>query len=124
MPEQFVRTRRSRRRADRVIWAGLGRHPRVREDIPAIVIELVSPGRRSWKRDYIEKRDEYLALGVEEYWIIDRFQRSLTVYRRSKNRWEELRFTEHDVYRTDILPGFELPIGRVLALADEWEESL
>src|SRR5688500_3128798 len=28
MPEQTVKTGRNRRRADRVIWAGLGRHPR------------------------------------------------------------------------------------------------
>src|SRR5271157_5087068 len=42
IPEQYVRLPDSRRRADRVIWAGLGRIPDPRTDVPAIVIEFVS----------------------------------------------------------------------------------
>ena len=38
--EQTVRTKRHRRRADRVIWAGLGRKPR-RGETPTIVVEFV-----------------------------------------------------------------------------------
>ena len=72
--EQTVKTRRNRRRADRVIWTGLGRPPR-RSDVPSIVIEFVSEGKRDRKRDYEEKRDEYLEIGVKEYCIIDRFKR-------------------------------------------------
>ena len=123
LPEHLVRTPRSRRRADRVIWAGLGRQPRARDDVPAIVIELVSPGRRSWKRDYVERRDEYFALGSREYWINDRFQRILTVYKRWKGKQTEKVISEKETYQTDLLPGFELPVGRVLAVADRWEES-
>src|SRR5579884_4293523 len=37
--------------------------------IPVVVIEVVSRGSR--RRDYKEKREEYLAFGVLEYWIID-----------------------------------------------------
>ena len=29
-----------------------------------------------------QKRDEYLAAGVKEYWVIDRFRRIMTVYRK------------------------------------------
>ena len=36
-------------------------------------MEFVASGKRNIKRDYEEKRDEYLALGVSEYWVIDRF---------------------------------------------------
>src|SRR5438477_7831165 len=36
---------------------------------PELVIEVVSPG--SEFRDYQEKREEYLAFGVHEYWIFD-----------------------------------------------------
>ncbi len=41
---------------------------------PALVIELVSNSERnkvSRNRDYIEKRAEYEARGIPEYWIID-----------------------------------------------------
>ncbi len=87
------------------------------------MIELVSAGRRSWRRDYIQKRDEYLGLGIKEYWIFNRFQRTLTVYKKSKGRLTEQVVRAKDVYRTDILPGFELPLGQILAIADEWRED-
>ena len=64
--EETVTTPTERRRADRVIYAGLGRAPH-RDDVPTIVVEFVSAGKRSLARDYEEKRDEYLALGVREY---------------------------------------------------------
>jgi Uma2 family endonuclease len=74
LPEHTVKTRRNRRRSDRVIWAGLGRQPR-KGETPTIIAEFVSSGRRSRERDYVEKRDEYMAIKVKEYWIIDRFER-------------------------------------------------
>ncbi len=53
--------------------------------VPEIVIEIVSPSSR--KRDYEEKPDEYLELGVQEYWIVDAPKRQMVVMRRSKDRW-------------------------------------
>jgi Uma2 family endonuclease len=123
LSEEPVRTSDSRRRADRVIWAGLARRPDPARDVPTIVIEFVSPGRRSWRRDYIEKRDEYLALGVAEYWIIDRFEKTLTVFSAPGGKQQESTVSENDVYRTDLLPGFELPLGKLLAVADAWPEE-
>jgi Uma2 family endonuclease len=72
--EQTVKVNDDRRRPDRVIWAGLGRQPR-KGETPTIIVEFVSSGKRARQRDYEEKRDEYLAIGVKEYWIIDRFER-------------------------------------------------
>ncbi len=118
--ERYVLTDESRRRADRVIWAGLGRIPDSRSDVPTIVVEFVSPGRRNWLRDYVEKRDEYLALGVTEYWIFDRFRRTLTVYRKSEQGSDERIVAEQETYSTDLLPGFELPVARLLVAADRW----
>jgi Uma2 family endonuclease len=74
LPENMIKTPLSRRRADRVIWTGLGRLPVVQRDRPTIAIEFVSEGKPNARRDYIEKRDEYLELGLLEYWIIDRFR--------------------------------------------------
>jgi Uma2 family endonuclease len=120
LPDDCVRTAENRRRADRVIWAGLGRQPDPKRDVPTIVVEFVSAGRRNWKRDYIEKRDEYLALGVAEYWVIDRFRRIMTVYRKAAAGWQEQTIPENEVYRPALLPGFELPLARLVAMANRW----
>ena len=37
------------------------------------------PGREARQRDYQEKREEYLALGIGEYWIVDPKTRQVTV---------------------------------------------
>lgn len=118
--EEYVRTAESRRRADRVIWAGLGRQPDPNSDVPTIVVEFVSEGRRSRRRDYVEKRAEYLAIGVTEYWVIDRFERTLTVFRRADEAPEQQTIREGEVYTSALLPGFELPLARLLAVADRW----
>ena len=121
--EDYVRTGDSRRRADRVIWAGLGRHPNPALDVPTIVVEFVSAGRRNWRRDYVEKRDEYLAAGVVEYWVIDRFGRMMTVFHKKNDGHDERIVKENEVYAPPLLPGFELPLARILALADRWTDT-
>jgi Uma2 family endonuclease len=120
LPEQTVITGSNRRRADRVIWAGLGRRPNPQTDLPTIVAEWVSEKKRDWRRDYVEKLQEYLALGIAEYWIFDRFRRTLTVYRSSPQAPQELVIREGEIYCTPLLPGFELPVARLLAVADRW----
>jgi Uma2 family endonuclease len=120
LPERYVRTAAGRRRADRVIWAGLGRRPDPAGDVPAIVAEFVSASRRDRRRDYEEKRREYREAGVIEYWIIDRFQRIMTVYRNLPEGPSEILVAEPESYRTPLLPGFELPLARLLAVADRW----
>ena len=123
LPERYINLRRSRRRADRVIWAGLGRMPRFGRDMPTIAVEFVSRGRRNWLRDYVEKRREYLAAGIEEYWVIDRFRRVMTVYRRAGKRTREIMVAENETYQTPLLPGFELRLAELLAVADQMEAA-
>jgi Uma2 family endonuclease len=119
--EQYIRTGDNRRRADRVIWAGLGRKPDPRSDVPTIVVEFPAAGRAAWKRDYIEKRHEYLTIGVREYWVIDRFERVMTVYFDESAKPGERRIAESEIYRSPLLPGFELSLARLLAAADKWK---
>ena len=118
LTEHSVQTLDNRRRADRVIWAGLGRVPNVRRELPTIVIEFVSAGRRSRQRDYEAKRDEYREAGIAEYWVIDRFRRQMTVFRQPTADVSKLVVREGEVYTTPLLPGFELPLTRLLAEAD------
>jgi Uma2 family endonuclease len=118
--ERYVRTADSRRRADRVIWAGLGRRPDPKRDTPRIVVEFVSKGKRDRIRDYEEKRAEYLAVGVEEYWIIDRHPRIMTVCRR---RGKDLVIKEGEKHATKLLPGFEFELAKLFAVADRWDRD-
>ena len=123
LPERYVRNR-NRRRADRVVWAGLRRVPDPQIDVPTIAVEFPSPGKRNQQRDYEEKRQEYLAAGVSEYWIIDCFRRVMTVYRRQPGQaTEEIIIEQDGVYRTTLLPGFELPVAPLFSLADRWKRS-
>jgi Uma2 family endonuclease len=123
VPEHLIRTPDSRRRADRVIWTGRGRLPNTRQDQPNIAIEFVSASKRDFQRDYIDKRDEYLRVGVQEYWIIDRFRRRMTVIRGGATPVTEMVITERDTYTTLLLPGFELPLAQLLAVADALEAT-
>ena len=116
--EHPIRTPDSRRRADRVIWTGLGRIPDTRRDQPTIAIEFVSASKRDFQRDYLAKRDEYLRAGVREYWIIDRFRRRMTVVRGGTDPMTEIVISEQETYTTPLLPGFALPLAQLLAVAD------
>jgi Uma2 family endonuclease len=118
VPGQLIRTRSSRRRADRVIWAGLGRQPNPRRDTPTIAVQWVSKGKRNRQRDYAEKKKEFFAARIAEYWVIHRFRRIMTAYRRGK---PELVVPESKTYSMLLLPGFVLPLARLFEIADRWE---
>jgi LAO/AO transport system ATPase len=83
--------------------------------IPELVIEVVS--LRSELRDYEEKREEYLAFGVKEYWIIDAQRREMLALRRYRGRWRETIVPASGEYKTPLLPSFSLGLSQVLPLA-------
>jgi hypothetical protein len=82
---------------------------------PEIVIEIVSPSSR--KRDYEEKPEEYLRLGVKEYWIIDSRDQVMVVLRRVRNRWVDTRVEPPAIYQTRLLPGLQFSCGDVFRAA-------
>jgi Uma2 family endonuclease len=59
---------------------------------------------------------------VREYWIIDRFHRAMTVYSWRGKRWVNKTVGEQDVHQTPLLPGFQLPLSRLLAVSDKYRE--
>ena len=119
--EHDVETGDNRRRADRAIWAGLGRLPR-KNETPTITVEFVSGTRRDWVRDYKTKRDEYLDAGVREYWIFDRFAQTLTVWTKNGRRVKHL-FTADQTFSTPRLPGLVLGLRRLFDLANRWSDD-
>lgn len=116
LPEQEILCGDNRRRADRAVWIGLGRVPDTLADVPTIAIEFVSETVRDRRRDYVDKRTDYSAAGVQEYWVIDRFERQLAVFRGD----EETLVKEGEDYRPALLPGFVLPLKVLLNLADRF----
>ena len=120
LAERYLYSGTNRRRADRLIWIGLGRVPDLEKDVPTIAVEFVSKSKQDAVRDYQEKRVEYLELGVLEYWVIDRFRHTMTVFKKPPAEPVEQVLDAAALYRTPLLPGFELPLARLFALADSW----
>jgi hypothetical protein len=87
------------------------------DETPTIVIEFVSAGKRNLIRDYEEKRREYASIGVQEDWVLNRFNRTLTVFRADAR----LVFEEDHIYTTPLLPGFELPLAKLFELSSGWD---
>jgi Uma2 family endonuclease len=122
LPEETIEGKQNRRRADRAIWAGLGRDPAEGEP-PSILAEFVSRGKVNQERDYVAKRAEYREIGVREYWVIDRFRRQMTVFIFGGASDVERIIKENETYTTPLLPGFELPVSVLLKQADRWAKK-
>ena len=80
---------------------------------PDIVVEIAS--RSSRRRDYETKREDYLAAGVREYWVIDPLRRSATLFTRRGDAWRRTRSSARGALRTAHLPGFELRLSHVFS---------
>ena len=87
-----------------------------------IAAEFVSAGRRNRRHDYVEKRRAYKQARIKEYWIFDRFRRTLTVYAARAGKVKKQVLREKQNYTTERLPGFELPLTQLFTLADSWPE--
>jgi Uma2 family endonuclease len=87
--------------------------PDIPDRIPDMMFEIVSPDRVSRDRDYVRKRAEYHALGVREYVIVDRFQKTVAVLTHTPIGYDELILTIGDVYESPLLPGFSVPLSDV-----------
>jgi Uma2 family endonuclease len=74
---------------------------------PDLAVEIVSPD--SIHRDYEDKRRQYEAAGVREYWIIDPSEKTATFLVFENGALKE-RFPERNVFRSRVLPGFQLDI--------------
>ncbi|MEO8497633.1 MAG: Uma2 family endonuclease [Planctomycetota bacterium] len=85
-----------------------------------LVIEVVSDGKASHERDYVEKRAEYAAAGISEYWIVDPERRTITVLALAGGAYQG-----HGVFRngdsasSSLLGEFSVRVDDVFAKCNE-----
>lgn len=83
---------------------------------PNLVIEVVSSGKQNRNRDFKAKRGLYAKYGVEEYWIVDRENRLVTIFRlRDETLEETVTLLEGDNLTSPILPGLTVNVGSLFA---------
>lgn len=54
-------------------------------DVPLVVAEVLSPG--TWRDDLLDKSDEYLNMGIPQYWIVDPEIAEVIIRVNEGNQW-------------------------------------
>jgi Uma2 family endonuclease len=103
-----------------VVFRGKAPNSRGRR-MPDLVVEVVSAWKRSRDRIYVAKREDYLAFGILEYWIVDPFERRVTILSRADAGlgWSERVFDGEDAIVSLLLPGFDAEVGTLWAEAGD-----
>ena len=82
-----------------------------------LLVEILSPGAANRRRDLEAKRRLYGKYNVEEYWIVDSENRSVSVLRLEANKLNEMAtFTGDDKLTSAVLPDFQLPVSVIFNL--------
>ena len=83
-------------------------------DFPELVVEVLSAGERNIHRDKKAKLKLYSQGGVREYWIVDRFNQQLEVYRQEKGQLTLVEtLTATDSLTSPLFTNFCLSISQV-----------
>ena len=84
---------------------------------PRLVVEVVSPGDESkpnYKRDYIDKRDQYAAIGIPEYWLVDPEREWIMVGTLVSSVYQFVIFRGNDAIISPTFPELKLTAAIVL----------
>lgn len=85
--------------------------------LPLFVLEVVSEGSEDRKRDYIDKRADYAKAGIPEYWIVDPFEKAVTVLKLNDSAYQvHGRFENDAIAAAATLDGFSVNCGEIWAL--------
>ncbi len=82
---------------------------------PAMVVEVVSPGKVNQDRDYRYKRSEYAARGIPEYWIVDADKARITLLTLVDGLYEETVFEGTELIKSATFPMLDLTVAKVLS---------
>jgi Uma2 family endonuclease len=89
----------------------------------SMAFEVVSKGAKSRERDYVTKRAEYLAYGLLEYWIVDPWEKMVTVLVRDGDSWREQVYRDDQLAEGLVLPGFTIRVSDLWAEIEDEEDS-
>lgn len=81
---------------------------------PALVVEVVSAGKDNEDRDYRDKRAEYAARGIAEYWIVDPIQAQVTVLQRVEELYEASVYRGEEEIVSPLFPELKLTAAQIL----------
>jgi Uma2 family endonuclease len=84
---------------------------------PRLVVEVVSPGNeesQNYKRDYLDKRDQYAAIGIPEYWIVDPDRAWIMVGTLVSESYQFVVFKDHEAIVSPTFPELNLTTAQVL----------
>lgn len=82
---------------------------------PALVVEVVSPGKANRDRDYRFKRSEYAARGIAEYWIVDPQENKVTVLLLDNGLYQENIYQNDDSINSQLLTQLQLTASQVFS---------
>jgi Uma2 family endonuclease len=94
-----------------------GKVLRAEDDAPLLVVEVVSSSdtdRKSKKRDYVDKRDEYEKRGIPEYWLIDPIAGVVIVFTFVDRTYHSVEFRGAQPIVSPGFPTFGATAGQVL----------
>ena len=81
---------------------------------PDLVIEVISEGAENERRDRKVKRQAYSKFGVREYWVVDRYQQTIEVYRLEQGQLMLVTaLANNDQLTTPLLPEFSCRLSQV-----------
>lgn len=81
-------------------------HPNHLEGPPDLIVEIVSPESRL--RDYFDKRLEYQAAGVSEYWVLDPTYQTIDLHRLNASGVYEVIEPSEGALTSKVIPGMVL----------------
>jgi Uma2 family endonuclease len=90
---------------------------------PDIVVEVITPTPRDRRRDRIEKKAEYFAMGVRQYWLIDADARTVEVLGSEGGRVIELLSASAGAHAIPSLDGFVLDVDAMWADAERFPDE-
>ena len=80
-----------------------------------LVMEVVSAGPKSRRRDLEQKRREYAEAKIREYWIIDPHEATIQVLELSGDEYRVAgEYGRSELAKSQLLPGFSLSVDQAL----------